>query len=473
MKRPWLAAGLCLVVIGLGGIGVRHESKAELQRALASFRANLPPDARFEYDRAYPRFLARGAGFDNARFIRGDVTLSAQHLTINNPTGYLTTGLSFSRIHADRVNIVGPVSGTIGELTLKNLLLPPFSREKREVAELPPASQIHFRHGQIHDIALVSEQGCTLNIGYASLDNYGHDDGNAGSLHEGHASCSNKSKLALALSRAIHQPATALALDIRDMHETGTRYARYVGWWEQFASNPSPDHLATLQDVQETPARAETKGVALTLLGARISSESSEARRWKEGAVIQTRGEARTTLLSLSPASPLALFLPPVTHIDMMTQNITTDTTTRLSTIVFAALTPKSFAFEGRIAMDNLESSDATHQPALISTDLTYRDDGGNLDTLMTRIAAQRNQSLSDLKQMMALPAALLVQKVPGLSALPEFLQAPTGRSFTLSFHPPIKLNGENLKNLSTPLAKDPAMREAWSSPPILSSTLN
>ncbi|MDR6183757.1 hypothetical protein [Asaia bogorensis] len=473
MKRPLLATGLCLVVIGLGAIGVRHESKAELQRALASLRANLPPDSRFEYDQAYPRFLARGAGFENARFIRGDIVLAARHLTINNPTGYLATGLSFSQIHADHVTVQGPVSGTIGEVTLKKLLLPPFSREKRDIVTLPPASQIHFRHGQIHDIALTASSGCTLTMGYASLDNYGHDDGNAGSLHEGHVLCAKDSMVAGLLSRSTHQATAPVSLDITDMHESGIRYARYVGWAEQFRGGSLPAHVALLSDALETPAKTETKGLSFSFLNLQLTSETSDMRRWKEGETIETRGETRNSSLKISPASPLSLVLLPVVHINTVNQTMSFNTTTRAGMIDLTATTPKSFTVNARLAMNNLENYDAEHLPALVSTDLTYTDEGGNLDALLTRIAAQRNMTLEDLKPTLLMSLAFVVQKVPGLSAVPEFVQSPTGKSLTLSFRPPVPLDNSSMIRMIKPLSQDPAMARAWSSPPVLSTTLH
>ncbi|GBR00497.1 hypothetical protein ACFFGF_01390 [Asaia lannensis] len=473
MKRPWLAAGLCLVVVGLGTIGVRHESRAELQRALASLRANLPPDARFEYDHAYPRFFARGAGFDNARFIRGGTVLTARVLTISNPQGYLSTGLSVSRIHAQGVEIRGEVAGKIDDLTIGKLLLPPVTREKHDVTGLPPASQLHFRHGQIHGVALTSASGCTLTIHEASLDNYGHDDGNAGSLHDGHLLCAKESAVAYTLASAFHQPAAPLGIDVTDLRESGIRYARYVGWAEQFTGGTLPDHAALLSDTLETPARTETKGLALSFLNMRLTTDTSEMHRWQEGKSIETRSETRHSILRIDLPVLLALSLPPVTHIDTVTQTISFDTASRVGTIAFNATTPNSFVFEGHIVVNNLENFDGEHLPALVATDLTYHDEGGNLDALLTRIAAQRNQSLGDLKQVIVPSMTLLALKVPGLSALPEFISAPTGRTLTLSFHPPVPLDNQNVIGLVQPLRKDPAMAQAWSSPPILSTTLH
>lgn len=473
MKRPLLVAGLCLVVVGLGGIGVRHESKAELQRALASFRANLPPDARFEYDHAYPRFFARGAGFDNARFIRGETILSARVLTVNNPSGYLTTGLSFSKIHAEGITVDGVARGKIGDLTLSKLLLPPVSREKHNFNELPPLSQIHFRHGQIHDVVLGTADHCALHVASASLENYGHDDGNAGALQGAHFSCASDSLAAQKLHELTKLPSSELAFDLEDMHENGTRYARIVAWGEQLyqswgAVQDKP--LTPITDVSETPSRSESHGLAFNLLGAHARSEMNTARRWKDGDKIFVKSESRNVALGLTPSSVLAPFLPDGIHIESLVQDLTTDTKTSLSTIAFTGTTPGSFSFEWKMIMMNVENGG---EPAVNSLDVTYHDDASNLDGLLTRIAAQRNQSLAQLKSTMALPLALLIQKVPGLNAVPAFMLAPSGHSLTISFHPPEPISAGSGKRLGPKFSADPSLVQLWASPPILSSSLN
>ncbi|GAB6855376.1 hypothetical protein [Asaia astilbis] len=473
MKRPLLVAGLCLVVVGLGGIGVRHESRAELQRALASLRANLPPDARFEYDHAYPRFFARGAGFDNARFIKGNMTFKARVLTINNPNGYLSTGLKFSRIHAEDVSIQGPLSGTIEDLTLSKLLLPPISVDKRDVSELPPASQIHFRHGQIHGVSLNSTNGCALTLSEATLENYGHDDGNAGSLHDAHAACSPDSVLSQKLHSLTHLPAGPVVLDVKEIHETGTRYARIVAWAEQFARDPIPAETTPLRDVAETPSNAETHGLSFSLFDIRTLVETSTGRRWKQGDKMLARGESHNISITVPSSSPLAAFLPDGIHITNLTQEVSTDTKTFISTLALAAMTPKSFGFEWHASINNVENPDVAHPPALTSLELSYRDDATNIDTLLTRVAAQRNQTLPQLKEMLAIPLAFITQRAPGLSAVPEFLNTPSGHSLTISFHPPEPVDAASVKRLAPQFSKNPDLAQRWISPPTLSSSVN
>ncbi|WP_438381329.1 hypothetical protein ABHV46_09960 [Asaia sp. BMEF1] len=475
MKRPLLVAGLCLVVVGLGAIGVRHESKAELQRALASFRANLPPDARFEYDRAYPRFFARGAGFDNARFIRGDVTLTARLLTVNNPSGYLTTGLSFSKIHAESITLAGPVSGKIGELTLNKLLLPPVTREKHNFSELPPLSQIHFHHGQIRGLALGTPDHCSATLSGAALENFGHDDGNAATMHEAHFVCASDSLPAQKLHDLFKLPAAQLGFDLEDLHESGVRYARIVAWAEDLSRQSDPGKVMPLGphgDFSEIPSRSEGKNVGFTLIGVHFKTEALSSRQWKEGD--KRLGEATLdhTVITFSSPYPLAPFLPDGIHIDKITHHGTIDTRTDLAATTVKGETPRSFGFEWSMNMQNASAPDQKHEPSLLSLNMTYRDDASNLDDLLSRFAAMRNQPLAQFKSTLTLPLALLTQKAPGLDAVPAFMLAPSGHSVTISFQPPEPLSVTSLKSLAPRFSADPAMAQRWLAPPILSSSM-
>ncbi|MFC0510090.1 hypothetical protein [Asaia spathodeae] len=478
MKRPLLAAGLCLVLVGLGTIGVRHESSAELQRALASFRANLPPDARFEYDHAYPRFLARGAGFENARFIRGGTTLTAHVLTVNNPSGYLTTGLSFSKIHAEGITLSGLVSGRIGELTLNKLLLPPVSREKHDVSDLPPLSQIHFRHGQIRDVALGTPDHCTLNLANAAVDNYGHDDGNSGMVHEAHAVCAEDSLPAQRLGALTKMPTGPLALDIGDLRESGIRYARAVALVEQWLpsaiSGEAKPFLAlnAQGDLSEVPSKSEARNIGIALLGMRLQYEKLLSRQWKEGDKRLGEGNLHNATIRFSKSYALAPFMPDGIHIETLTQNATTDTKTNVSVISIKGTTPKSFDYETTMELANAVTPDPKHGPTLISMSLTYRDDASNLDDLFGRIAALRGQSIAELKSTFALPLALMAQKAPGLDALPAFMLAPSGHSLTVSFHPPEPIDVTAIKALSAQFSADPTMAQRWLAPPVLTSSM-
>lgn len=475
MKRPWLAAGLCLVVVGLGTVGVRHESRAELQRALASLRANLPPDSRFEYDRAYPRFFARGAGFENARFIHGSTTLSARLLTISNLRGYLSTGLSVSRIHAQDVRVSGDVTGRIDDLTIGKLLLPPVTREKHDVTALPPVSQIHFRHGELHgaDIDKLSA-GCHTHIGAATIDNYGHDDGNASSWGDVSVFCPAGSPASIALSNAVHRNVGALSASAKTLNNAGLHFAQLVAWIEARFNGEAIPFSQIQPTLWETKHSADMHGLALSLMSLHLTSESARSKQWKEGDVIHSDGETADIRVTDLP-QPLARIFPQGVTVATLSQHAVSDTRTGGSTAGFILTTPGLFAYTTELEGSNFQAPDAKSPPTLSRMVISYEDQGGTITSLMERFAGQQNMSLDQLKSRMLLPLALMTQTAPGLSALPGFLQSPQGHRLTIALTPPrpITVDAPGIAALTAALRSDSAMRQTWLSPPVLTTSLH
>lgn len=474
MKRPWLAAGLCLVVVGLGAIGVRHESRAELQRALASLRANLPPDARFEYDHAYPRFFARGAGFENARFIKGSTVLTARLLMINNPQGYLSTGLSVSRIHAENVTLRGDVTGQIENLTINRLLLPPIRRENHDVTGLPPASMIHFRHGQLHDVDIDKlSAGCHLHIGEASLDNYGHDDGNNSAWHDVSLFCPAHSMASLAIGSAIRQDIGALSFSLKDNHMTGFRLARLIGWGEVRISGKEMPLVRIQPLLWEDKSSGDLEEMAISAMNIQIRTQAASMKQWQDGDL--TRIEDETKKISIANLPPPAdRFLPRGVTIADLHQSRTLNRKSGQDTVGLKASTPGLFVYSMQMEGKHFQPRTPQEKPELAHLILSYEDRGNTIDALMQRVADFRHISLDELKAAMLTPLAMIAQTAPGLSALPGFLENPQGHRITLTFTPPhsLVIAPDSFAGLATTMKTSAAARQLWLSPPVLTTSL-
>ncbi|GEL02541.1 hypothetical protein [Swaminathania salitolerans] len=477
MKRPLLFFGLCSVIVGLGWVGARHESKAELQRALASFRANLPPDARFEYDRAYPRILARGAGFENARFTRGSVRLAARHLTVNNPTGFLVSGLGFSRIRAEGVTVDGPVSGTIDDLTLNRLRLPPMSRDKKDITSLPPASEIRFRHGQIHRLDLkTATPGCRFRLREAILDNYGHDDGNGGELHDLSAVCDTDSPQALLLSRRSRLKLAPIQAGIGTLHEKGFRLARMVALIDSGARKPLLPGLKAEPDLWEAPATFESGKIAASLAGLRLTIDTSEMGSRIEGGFLKKETDMRDVVVTGLPPQATR-FLPDGIRVAHLVQRLHLNMKSGHGETALTASTPGVFSLEFGMSGANFvplpnQTRRASEGPLIDSLQISYRDEGNTVDTLLQRIADSQNVPLAQLKARLILPMAIMIQTTPGLSALPGFLENAQGHTLVFALHPPEPLTLDMLRSLGARLKADSAMRQRWLSPPVLTTSL-
>lgn len=474
MKRPWLAAGLCLVVVGLGTIGVRHESRAELQRALASLRANLPPDARFEYDHAYPRFFARGAGFDNARFIRGETVLTARVLTISNPQGYLSTGLGISRIHAEDITLQGDVTGRIENLTISKLLLPPITPEKHDITGLPPASLIHFNHGQLHGINIDKlSAGCHLHVGEASLNNYGHDDGNSSAWHDVSLFCPAHSMGSLAISNVIRQDIGALSLGFEEDHMTGFRLARLIGWGEARASGKQVP-LAQIQSVLwEDKSSGDLQEMTISVMRMQIRTQAASMKQWQDGNLTHIEDETKNISITNLPP-PANGFLPHGVTIADLHQSRTLDRKSGQDKVGLDASTPGLFAYAMQMEGAHFLPRTPQEKPELTHLILSYEDKGNTIDTLMQRIADFRHVSIDEFKATILIPLAMITQTAPGLSALPGFFENPQGHRITLTFTPPksLVITPENFAGLANMMKTNAAARQLWLSPPVLTTSL-
>lgn len=471
MKRSWLAASLILVVVFMGWIGARHEAKAELQRALANFRANLPPDARFSYDTAYPRMLARGAGFTNARFTRGDTSIFADVLTVNNPSGIVATGLRFSKIHATNLRIRSSHAIDAHSLTISGLQLPPLAAATA-VTKLPDPSLFHFRSGHINRLDMAEpEHHCTASIQNVAVDDYGRRQNGSYTLDGVMLHCPDAPFAPPSVARLPfeQEPRETLrqapfSLHVAQMHMTGIDLGVSVARLEGTpldkvdATHAAKEGAFTMND-----ALLEYRGIRLRI------PDLHETHTFSNG-VRHTHAVFHGPRLLHPDDQPLIPVLASG-GVAQATIDADMDNAQHEARLTETLDLPQLGTARLRLELDHLPPDDEPTAPSLPSPtrlsafEIRYTD----IDLIRRGIAAYGKahdaapRNVIDTLKIMTMLAA---NTAPALSDLAGYLEKPDGRTFRLTFRPtsPIPVTGLAEKLLSAQILRTPDLLH----PPVL-----
>jgi len=455
-------------VIGLGGIGLRHESKAQLQRALASFRASLPPDARFEYDRAYPRFFAQGAGFDNARFINGPYKITAKLLTVNNPSGFIGTGLSFSRIHAENITVDGPIHGTIGDLHIHKLSLPAMNVEKRDLTALLYVSDIRFERSHLRALILDSDTlDCSTSLDEGSLDNFGSAEGDTLQLKNAKVSCRKTRSLRGLLPDAFFFRDGPVSLGADSLNDTGYDLTALI---RMFEKRKKPD------EKRSEPEKLRIASQKINHLVFRLGTISGEAAhseetRRTEGTLTSSTYTVSQFALALPPESDAAVIFPNQIRIPVLNTQSSYDSKTHINTGTTHLSAPDAGIVDTSVTMQSMNGKSGKPGLRFIDVTFSYRDLGG-IPLAQQRIATKMGRSVVDLKNDITSKLSLIGMIVPGLTPLPAYLTDPNGQTLTIRWHPEGGITVDALANYFLHDFSPTKPAAAWLSPPGLTTTI-
>lgn len=126
MNRPWLTTSLIGVIAAMGGIGVHHEARVELERGLSRFQATLPPGATFTYSSAHPAILARGAVLTDVILQNGNQTFRASKMHVGHPQSTPDGGLVISSLDIRDPSVQTPsLIMHADALSFRKLVTPP------------------------------------------------------------------------------------------------------------------------------------------------------------------------------------------------------------------------------------------------------------------------------------------------------------------------------------------------------------
>ncbi|AOX17561.1 hypothetical protein [Kozakia baliensis] len=430
MRSSWLAASLILVVALIGWIGVRHEASAELQRGLAHFRANLPPGATFSYDRAYPRLLARGAGFTNARFVNGETIVTASSLTVNNPSGVVSTGLHLSKVHAQDLHIEGDRSVDVKSITLTGLELPAIGADTEPVTGLPDASLLKFRSGKVAQFHLTdSNLGCEAEIAAVTLDNYARHQGGAYSLKDANFHCEHSPIPSLI---KIPNASDAMAGHVDDLHGSGIDLALNVERLEQDAT-PSSDLRSEPQN-----SDGELSNAWFTQGNLRIDLPHMKNRYSGTDHIVNAHVELDGVRVSRDQQALVpALASGGSAHI-VIDSTIDTQTHTAHSTENIDV--PTLASMEIMLDLDHLPAGNGAPQAwmnmRIVRMNIGYHDIS-LIDRLLHHQAEKQQISPEQLREQIALGGAVATAALPGLASIPAYIVNPDGRTIQLALAPP------------------------------------
>nr|WP_220794964.1 hypothetical protein [Gluconacetobacter sacchari] len=116
---------LLLIIVVVGGLGLRHFAQSRMESAIADLRTAIGPGASFTYATARPRILARGARLTSVSYRNQAMTLTASEAIVGRVTGNAVDGQHIGALTLRDVQVMEPgATASIASLVLKGLVLP-------------------------------------------------------------------------------------------------------------------------------------------------------------------------------------------------------------------------------------------------------------------------------------------------------------------------------------------------------------
>ncbi|MFT8777257.1 MAG: hypothetical protein ABF893_11455 [Gluconacetobacter liquefaciens] len=175
MKKLTSALVLLLIIVIVGGLGLRHLAQSRMESAIADLRAAIGSGASFTYATASPRILARGARLTAVTYRNPGLTLTASEAIVGRVTGNAVDGQHIGALTLRNVQIMEPgATASLSSLVLKGLVLPNSGPDLFRTPTPPRLDSLVLDSAQLKDLHVAVPGGQTdLTIANATLRDYG------------------------------------------------------------------------------------------------------------------------------------------------------------------------------------------------------------------------------------------------------------------------------------------------------------
>ncbi|CAI9119887.1 hypothetical protein [Brytella acorum] len=467
MKRPLLTCSLVIALGILGTVGVRHEARIQLDRAISRFRATLPPDASFTYSSATPHILTRGAEFRNVRYMENGTVLTAATLYARSVSGNGVTGTHLGVLRTTSLTVSRNGSNVIiDDARVADLNLPP-ARNEGPDGELSVLWLMHFRNAAIAHLNLqTATPACNATIADISVENYG--------LHEGSDYAMNSAALHCALPprtpRPGAPPVKQAPLDVR-LSQIGGRNVDLALTVQQLSAILTKKaEFAPVMDSSKEPAKSSMtvsgldfrQGVAAFAIASaniesRLEGHESRAHMTVPDFRLLINGKPAMALLGGGLVGFTA---------DAVSDNRTGASRSTYD-VTLGSYGKFSFLVDLVNAPHDGESADPSHQNTAIAKMTFAYTDASLIERAFRQYAEKTGTPEDQLRQRATLLLTLTGSQYAALQPLGDYIQSPSGRAFTLSFQPPSPLK---IVDLATKISLPDAA--LYLQPPILTSSV-
>nr|WP_220790381.1 hypothetical protein [Gluconacetobacter takamatsuzukensis] len=166
---------LLLIIVIVGGLGLRHLAQSRMESAIADLRAAIGPGASFTYATAAPRILARGARLTSVTYRNPGLTLTASEAIVGRVTGNAVDGQHVGTLVLRNVQIMEPgATASAASLVLKGLVLPNTGPELFRAAPPPRLDSLVLDSALLTELHVAVPAGQTdLTVARAMIRDYG------------------------------------------------------------------------------------------------------------------------------------------------------------------------------------------------------------------------------------------------------------------------------------------------------------
>lgn len=433
MKRPWLTASLISVTAVIGMAGVHHEAHMELVRGLSSFRAALPPGTTFTYGSAHPAILSLGATLTDITLRDGSLTLRASRMRLGHPRPTPDGGLSIRAVEVREPFLQTPTQIIHGStLSLRQLVLPPSRPATEGHSRIDPA-HIALAHGQIEQLSVQnlapSASPSPINVhslfaGRLTLDNYG----------PALVTTLRTDSSTIAYERTVHAPGQEpqlvsgqASLERLDLKQKDLA-AQVAALWDH---HPLPPHMPPPQSFAARNFRLSMTSGTMRLDELRgtgtLENQTATMTQDLKGFHFQNDGKLP---FPINGAGSTAHSVQ-ISNLD----DHTSRTDASLTVPGFMTLTASARTVQTDFAEGHSSPQQMLQSTALQNVTFSLKGDR-LLDTGFVLSARQAGNGMTadQLRQQTAqvLQTALAVN--PALSAIPDYVASPAGRTLTISY---------------------------------------
>lgn len=433
MKRPWLTASLISVTAVIGMAGVHHEAHMELVRGLSSFRAALPPGTTFTYGSAHPAILSLGATLTDITLRDGSLTLRASRMKLGHPRPTPDGGLSIRAVEVREPFLQTPTQIIHGStLSLRQLVLPPSRPATEGHSRIDPA-HIALAHGQIEQLSVQnlvpSPSPGPINVhslfsGRLTLDNYG----------PALVTTLRTEGSTIAYERTVHAPGQEpqlvsgqASLERLDLKQKDLA-AQVAALWDH---HPLPPHMAP-------PESFAARNFRLSMTSGTIRLDELHGTGTLENQTATMTQDLKGFHFQSDEKLPFPINGAGSTAHSVQISNLddhTSQTDASLTVPGFMTLTASARTVQTDFAQGHSSPQQMLQSTALQNVSFSLKGDR-LLDTGFVLSARQAGNGMTaeQLRQQAAQVLQTALSVNPALSAIPDYVANPAGRTLTVTY---------------------------------------